>query len=113
LSGNEIKAGGEFKAKNGRIELLSGKSGHYRPEMANLVGALNILKFRGVPIGEIRVVVWKDSTPALVTGAELLASPGQYKEWGHLNDQQKQWLQQENYGKFGNGGRSFRVAAVS
>jgi len=100
LAGDEIRAGGELKVKNGKIELLSGKSGHYAPEMVNLVGALCVLKHQGVAVADIRVLVWREKTPKIVRGSQLLASAEGYVAWGGLSERQKLLLQQEQYAEF-------------
>jgi len=104
LSGGDIKAGGELKVKNGRIEFLSGKSGHYKPEMANLLGTLSVLQFQGVAVDGVRVLVWKKGNtrkPLLVSGTALMATHSQYELWGGMSDQDKQNLQLERWAAFG------------
>jgi hypothetical protein len=99
LAGGEIKAGGEIRVKRGQIEFLSGKSGHYQPGMGNLVGALNVMRIKGIPVAQIRVLVWK-SGAKLVAGSELISNSQSYECWGFLSDDQKRQLQQGNYAAF-------------
>jgi hypothetical protein len=99
LSGEKIRAGGELKAKNGTIEFLSGKSGHYQPPIANLVFAVKALEYHGVVISQMRVLVFKPA-PTIITGRQLLLNPGGYQAWGNLTDAHKQWLQQGNFDAF-------------
>jgi hypothetical protein len=99
LSGGEIKAGGELRVKRGQIEFLSGKSGHYKPGMENLVGALSLLRMKGIPVAQIRVLVW-NGRARLVAGSDLISKPQSYECWGFLSDDQKRQLQQGNYASF-------------
>ena len=52
LSGAAVKAAGEFKVKKGKVQEISGKSGHYRPLSAQLVWALGQLHMRGADLSE-------------------------------------------------------------
>lgn len=44
LEGTEINAAGEWGVKQGKIEWINGKSGHYRPDTALFIGAVKFLK---------------------------------------------------------------------
>jgi hypothetical protein len=101
LAGESIKAGGEVRAENGRIKFLSGKSGHYMPPIANLVGAVRILQHLGVPIQELHVLVFENKVPKAPDGREFLrtyeSKPGRYDSWGNLTESHKQWIRTGNF----------------
>lgn len=100
FAGGDIKAGGEIRANDGRIELISGKSGHYQPPIDNLVTAVRILQARRVDMIGLRVLVWLNGDPYLVNGLNLISNPIRYLSWGQLTSQQMGWLQQEKYELF-------------
>ena len=106
LSGGGILAGGEIRAKGGKIEFISGKSGHYTPPMESLIGALKKLQTFGIDLNTLRVLVW--GTPAsgstaakLVNGHVVINDGGKnFASWGFLSLAQKACLQAGRYDEF-------------
>ncbi|NJD07662.1 MAG: hypothetical protein FIA97_14365 [Methylococcaceae bacterium] len=59
LEGKKVLAAGEWKVgKNGQLLLVTGRSGHYKPDMGNLVAALKDLKFKKVDLSSAYVEVF-------------------------------------------------------
>jgi hypothetical protein len=97
LSGGLVAAAGELRAVNGRLQFLSGKSGHYQPSLAQLQWAIRVLQFRLVNTYQLRVLVFRDADPPwlLVRAHELLSYPGNYKAWGRMTYVEKQQFRAE------------------
>lgn len=63
LAGDNICAGGDWKITDGKIEEISGQSGHYRPQMPAFKNALEHLEYLNVLPPERKVIkVWEIST---------------------------------------------------
>jgi hypothetical protein len=61
LSGEPVKAAGEWKVRDGTIEVINGKTGHYMCDCNALVHALRVLTGKGVSLAKTKVVVWEAS----------------------------------------------------
>ena len=59
LSGDAIIAGGEWKVKAGKIQYITGKTGHYKTCKDALAMALLELRKEGVDLGSTQVVLWQ------------------------------------------------------
>ena len=60
LSGAAVRSAGEWKVEAGRIRLISGKSGHYKPGVRELARLLRALQDRGA-LAMARVIVYGPS----------------------------------------------------
>ena len=59
LEGKKVLAAGEWKvSESGQLLLITGRSGHYKPDMGNLVAALKDLKFKKVDLSCAKVEVF-------------------------------------------------------
>src|SRR5262249_47051014 len=89
LAGGDVRCGGEVKASNGTIEFLSAKSGHYRPELENLIWAVDALDCQGVDVEKMRVAVWQPpkADVILMKGDNLYYDTYRkgYGAWGHMS----------------------------
>jgi hypothetical protein len=50
LGGAEVALGGEMEVKNGKIVMMSNKSGHYLPDTSQLIQFLHFLEKDGIPL---------------------------------------------------------------
>lgn len=57
LSGKHVKAAGEWKVEKGRLKFITGKTGHYRCGIQQLVEALQLIQSK-IGLGGANVVVW-------------------------------------------------------
>jgi len=104
LAGNDVLSGGEIRARNGKIEFLSGKSGHYQPPMQSLINALKKLENQAVELSGFHVLVWEkaDLKPSLVSAQKVVENGmALYDSWGGpLKPALKECLQAGNYDQF-------------
>jgi hypothetical protein len=106
LSGASVLAAGEVKAKNGIIEFLSGKSGHYQPPIHNLIEALKRLQLIGINLANLRVLVWgapgsANRNAQLLYGDAVVNDAGKsYIGWGPLSLEQQAILRAGRYNEF-------------
>jgi hypothetical protein len=105
LSGADVMCGGEIQAIKGKIKLLSGKSGHYKPSIEHLIWALEVLKTCVDNFDQIKILVWKKiaytsqgglalekGQPCLISPRTLMAKPILWNSWGDLTEEEKSWL---------------------
>ncbi len=112
LAGGGVKAAGELAATSGKLTMISGKSGHYKPEMRDLLEAVKALDKMGIPVRAAKVRLYRKgpdgqplkdgdgtqkdaftgrpvrsggSVPVYVSGWEFLSgdAPRKYSAWGH------------------------------
>jgi hypothetical protein len=87
LSGGNVVCGGEMVVHNGKLKLLTGKTGHYQAGTSNFVNAIRLLQGMGVDPNSYRVLVWSktdySNKPILPCpkAAEVLNSPNFYDTW--------------------------------
>jgi len=60
VSGEDIKAAGEWRVINGRLECISGLSGHYKPSSYSLISALVALESRGAVHFDTKVMLYHE-----------------------------------------------------
>ncbi len=72
LSGEPVKAAGEWRVKNGRIDVITGKTGHYRCGINALVLALRQLLGMDALPASAKVIVWKNNAPTSVLAHAFL-----------------------------------------
>jgi len=85
LSGEPVKAAGEWRVVNGQIDTLTGKTGHYKCDVAALVFALRKLKSLAALPAAAKVNAWKNGQAAAVGAHEFLnnnALQEQYSSFG-------------------------------
>jgi hypothetical protein len=78
LAGGDVLCGGEMVARDGKIRVLTNKSGHYQPTMDHLVWALRVLEICAGNYHDIKIVAGKVSTTGpvhLISPATLRANP--------------------------------------
>jgi len=101
LAGADVMCGGEMWARNGKIQFLSAKSGHYQPDKSNLRWALQVFETCVSNYGEIKVAVWKGNP-----GRIHLFSPSDcfmnndWEAWGRLNRDEDARLKAGNFASF-------------
>ena len=104
LEAGDVVSGGEIRAMNGKIEFLSGKSGHYCPTIQSLINAMKKLETQGIDISAIRVLVWRQSNskPTIVSAREVVDEGlRSYNAWGGaLTGAQRALLQAGEFDKF-------------
>ena len=87
LSGAPVKAAGEWMCSGGRVEFITGKTGHYQCDIKALVGALVFLG-SVTGLGGASVVVWKSATQADKVPAEQFVNDpslqAQYMSFGRV-----------------------------
>lgn len=59
LSGEPVKAAGEWKVRDGVVESVTGKTGHYMCDCEDLVYALRTLTGKGVSLAKAKVIIWE------------------------------------------------------
>lgn len=93
LAGGAVVCGGEIVAHNGKIRLLSAKTGHYKAQMADLVKAINLLSAAGIQPGSYRVLVWSMGRPVTPCplASEVLTKSASFESWGNGKVQPKDW----------------------
>lgn len=72
LSGEPVKAAGEWQVRNGRIAVITGKTGHYRCGTNALVLALRQLSGMDALPASAKVIVWKNDTATSVLAHAFL-----------------------------------------
>lgn len=75
LAGAGVRGAGEWKVTAGKITMITGRSGHYKPTLDHLVQALRDLKAAGVDITNILVRVFDKTSymaDPIVVGGEVL-----------------------------------------
>jgi len=84
LAGGAVKCGGEIVAVNGKIKLISAKSGHYQPSKIHFANAVRTFGVKGVDLAQLSVVVWRDefSKPSVISAIDFLKKPDVWETWG-------------------------------
>jgi hypothetical protein len=85
VAGDPVKCGGEMVVRNGRMLLVSAKSGHYQPRREHFIYALGVLRGLGVDMRVLQALVWPNGAPdqpVTVPAETFLANPGAYETWG-------------------------------
>lgn len=74
LSGKKVLAAGEMVVSGGKLRLLTGKSGHYKPKLEHLAYAVEILGKQSIDLSSFRVQVWKTrhTDPVAPTAQEFI-----------------------------------------
>ncbi len=75
LSGEPVKAAGEWLVKDGRIELITGKTGHYKCNIDALIFALRQLSGMDALPATSKVIAWKNGVPQPVLAHAFLKDP--------------------------------------
>lgn len=91
MSGEHVKCGGEMVVRDGRLLLLTGKSGHYKPAIENLVYAVRIMRDGGVPLTSFKVGVWQLGIPEAVPANDFVNNWSPYESWGQGRVKRKDW----------------------
>lgn len=94
LAGEPVKCGGEMVVRAGSLLLLTGKSGHYRPEISNFAYSVKVLRDNGVDLDKLKVMVWKSvaaQTPVAISAARFMENPNKYSIWGQGKLDPKEW----------------------
>ena len=102
LAGANIMCGGEMKAGMGKILFLSGKTGHYQAATEHMVWALSALEPRVDNFDEIKVLVFKNGSPVMLSPTFLRFSPGSYDSWGVLKESEKEAIRKGDFSGFPN-----------
>lgn len=101
LSGAEVMCGGEMWARNGKIQFLSAKSGHYHPGRENLVWALNVLETCVSNYNDIKVMAWNGADPKVYLVSPLtFASSARWVCWGNMNKTEMTRLKVGDFSSF-------------
>ena len=80
LAGKAVAAAGELKVSEGRLTMLSNKSGHYMPSLVHLSQAIHLLLKNGVaPAFQIRVFPQRQDFPNLDAFTASLAPKETYE----------------------------------
>ena len=74
LSGEKVLAAGEMVVSGGKLRLLTGKSGHYKPQLEHLAYAVELLGKQSIPLSTFRVQVWRSTctNPVAPTAEEFI-----------------------------------------
>jgi hypothetical protein len=103
LAGADVMCGGEMWARNGKIELLTAKSGHYNPGIEHLVWALKVLETCVDNFDAIKVMAWSTRTDKLLLVAPrtiLWDTSGLYTAWGPITPDEGARLRAGNFASF-------------
>ncbi|MGH7620343.1 MAG: hypothetical protein ACREPM_24265, partial [Gemmatimonadaceae bacterium] len=66
LAGEPVMSAGEWKVTDGRLEVMTPKSGHYQPSLGEIVAALQSLRDAGADLSGAKVLVYKDKKKTLI-----------------------------------------------
>jgi hypothetical protein len=77
LSGKSVGGAGEWLVTNGKLKIITGKTGHYRCDCEDLARAIAILHRRGVNVMTAKVKVWgaDKKVEVLVNAWEFMNQP--------------------------------------
>jgi hypothetical protein len=102
LAGNKVMCGGEIWARNGKIQFLSGKSGHYEPGKENMNWALNFLEKCVDNFDEIKVASWRGGTqsPLYLVSPRTFLWSTDWSAWGKMSRDEMARLQAGNFASF-------------
>lgn len=102
LSGANVMCGGEMRARMGKIDLLSAKSGHYQPGTEHLIWALNVLETCVSNFDDIKVMAWvKNQTPLnLISPRTLMFNTYKYDTWGKISPDEMTRLRAGSFASF-------------
>jgi hypothetical protein len=78
LAGDSVMGAGEIRASGGKINWISGKSGHYKPGADHLMDVLNQLAKQGYPVRTAKVRLFRAGTD----GKPLRDADGHTKDPG-------------------------------
>jgi hypothetical protein len=83
LGGEPVMSAGEWKVKDGRLQIMTPKSGHYQPDLADIAAALASLRDAGADLSAAKVQVYKNKQKILVDVTAFLNDKNrdQYKAW--------------------------------
>lgn len=82
-SGAAVRSAGEWKVKHGKIQWLSGKSGHYKPTMTQFINALTDLKASNALLGaKAWVYDILQSMDTTIDANMLIPQSHYFKVWG-------------------------------
>jgi hypothetical protein len=108
LSGGVVKGAGEWKVADGRVEFITGKTGHYKCDLNSLRESIKTMQGLGISFTNAKVVVWDQMTdePAAFPVSDLLNSytlDVKYKAYGKkpLTDVVKHKRASETMGAIG------------
>ena len=102
-SGRKVMGAGEMKAKNGKIEFITAKSGHYQPPIESLAASLEALERMGVDVGPIQVGAWRNGGLTLFSGTNFRARSKGMQSWGNATPAEKLRLARGDWGSFQRG----------
>lgn len=103
LAGGDITCGGEIRAKDGKIQYLTAKSGHYQPEILAFATAITAMKAQGFSLTDTKLAVWPVSSAnhaLLLPANDLLANQSKYLSWGSITPEQKLKIQRGDFNNF-------------
>ncbi|QDT06971.1 hypothetical protein K227x_53950 [Rubripirellula lacrimiformis] len=80
LEGNPVKGAGEWKVKAGRLQVVTAKSGHYRPEMQHFVTCLKKLRPL-LKLHRTQVRVFKNGAECFLDAEKFLSDTRPYTVW--------------------------------
>ena len=94
--------GGEVWARQGKIEFLTAKSGHYKPTIEHLRWALVVLQTCVNNFDQIKVMVWKKTlgTLVVVPPSRITCNAPYYAAWGTISQDEKALLRQGKFDSF-------------
>lgn len=80
-SGSAVICAGEMKVSQGKLRVLTAKTGHYKTPQENFVTGIQFLIDKGVNPSSYKVRVFQAGTPTETTAAEFLANKNKYVVW--------------------------------
>jgi hypothetical protein len=72
LSGEPVKAAGEWQVSNGQIDYITGKTGHYRCDVNALLLALRQLAGMRALHAKTKVIIWENSVAVPVPAVDFM-----------------------------------------
>jgi hypothetical protein len=105
LAGAEVMCGGEMWARNGKIQFLSAKSGHYRPRKENMNWALSVLETCVDNYDDIKVMAWSDGrdTRVHLLDPRTFLWSNRWEPWGNIDNDEMARIQAGNFTGFPSG----------
>jgi hypothetical protein len=103
LAGASVMCGGEMRARMGKIEFLSAKSGHYSPSSEHMVWALTVLETCVSNFDDIKVMAWRSGTQTplrLISPRTLIFDPNEYETWQKISPDEMARLRPGNFASF-------------
>lgn len=77
LAGGAVIGAGECKIENGKLVMISNKSGHYKPSKENMLDVLRVLKAQNVPLSDVRLeITMPDNSKYLYRSAQEFLDKG-------------------------------------